>query len=716
VATSVTNPEVGNSEYEVTYSTASQIRIQHGHSAGLLHYKQLLSESLKRNDYSDTSAATWIAATDDALKLLGGVGSPFMEGADFPRKRQQISADLDDIQQLNELLAGSNYRHSTIRKYIFNLPIPSSLDESTDSERNENDVFSLEHCRYDYPMGPVYIRPLAAGQGFDLRKMIGDIDNGGINSACDNASNPTWLPSLQSLATLFLLASSIPKCVFLRHVIGGQDSLNLLLRLGVVYVFDITKELNEDFIRNGGFEGDTEWIVPLVHLFPLEVPPLPQLIDNNNTNGTKMKKRQNLVFMTDLHPNALQMTSIPTTTVMPLNATKSTIESETEGAVMYIGPDSMALVHHLHASFAEYVQSASHNTPREPMKILDVCTGSGVQALSLMAMCDLLNWQSDGGSESRGTSIGPNAMAVALDVNDRALRFTNFNALLNGFSLLSDSNGGTRGTIATIKADLLSGKVLSEHDPELTIVDVALNNLQVSDQLSISLGQPKFDVILANPPFIPVPPSVSDVAALSLREGKSWDVDFNSPRYGLFSSGGASGEDCLQAIVEMAPMLLDDENGLLAIVSEFMNPPSSLQYDPHFAINRGYSLIEKLEHLWNSGNDGTAAASSADGILFTNEFPLSSETYAGRRAVPNDENDLKRWSEHLISCEIHSVSPGLLFVKCHSTQDPMEEKRGGIITLKHFCVPKSTLGSIWTPHNHHALSFTRQMLWQNILH
>ncbi len=707
MANSVVDPEAGTSEYEVTYSTASQIRIQNGHVAGLPHYKQLLSESLKRDLYSETSAATWIAATDDAMKLLGDIGYPYLEGDDSKPKMQQISVDGDDIQQLNELLARSHYRHSTIRQYIFDLPISPNVDKSTNNEVNVNDKYSLEHRRYDYPMGPTYIQPLAAGQGFDLRKVIGSVNNGNLNCDCDNSTNSTWLPSLQCLTALFLLASCIPKSIFLRHVIGGRDTLNLLLRLGVVYIFDITRELNEDFLWNGSFEGETEWIVPLVHFFPLEIPPLPLTIDNNCTCGTKVKDRRHLVFMTDLHPKVLQMTSIP-------KPTTSSSKGDDEGAVMYIGPDSLALVHHLHASLAGYVQSASYKTPKAPMKILDFCTGSGVQALSLMAMFDLLKRQSEENSEANGTTDCPNAMAVVLDVNDRALRFTTFNALLNGFSRYSEVANDRKGTIAPIKADLLSGKVISGDVPELSIVDALLEYLRLSDQSSTYGGQGKFDIVLANPPFIPVPPDVSDAPALSLREGKESKASNSSPRYGLFSSGGASGEDCLQAIVEMAPMLLDAEKGMLAVVSEFMNPPPPKQYNPLSTLNGGDSLLEKFGNWWNSSKDAAAADSSAFGILFTNEFPLSSETYAERRAVPYDQNDLKTWREHLVRWGIHSVSPGLLFVKCQNGQDLMEEKNRSTIHLKHFCVPKSIQGSIWTPHNYLAVSFTRKMLRQNI--
>jgi len=59
--------------------------------------------------------------------------------------------------------------------------------------------------------------------------------------------------------------------------------------------------------------------------------------------------------------------------------------------------------------------------------------------------------------------------------------------------------------------------------------------------------------VLANPPFLPVPPELAE------------------QRHGLFSDGGTSGEVVLAATVKLAGQLLSLNNdwGYLAIVSEF---------------------------------------------------------------------------------------------------------------------------------------------------
>ena len=228
----------------------------------------------------------------------------------------------EDIDKLASLLDHCDYCHSSI-KSIFDVPVTSA-----------------------YPFGPTYLKPLNPGDIFEL---------------------PTWedidpkLASLRCFVALFLLSSCIEMKSFVEVV--GHETLLLLLRLNLVFV-------------------DEGYIVPLVHLFTLDIP-----------------SGDNLVLATDLNPTVLRRTSF----------------SETEGAVMYIGPDSLALVQHLESGIKKYksngglLQSGGCN-------VLDLCSGSGVQALATMAMLSDMN-----------------ASSVVVDVNDRALRFARFNAKLNGF-------------------------------------------------------------------------------------------------------------------------------------------------------------------------------------------------------------------------------------------------------------------------------------------
>lgn len=647
------------SKEKTTYQTAARIRTQHGHDAAVPHYKQLLFNQYNNVDaVGDTSAASRVAACVDSMKMLRNVGRPYdqrsWENESSRNINQQGSTHHhrqwnSDIQQLHHVLNMSHYHHSAIRQHVFNLPTGTANTSSDDDD-------SLEQYKNNYPFGPSYVRTLVAGQGVDVLRLIAA--SSPSTSDATNSNN-TWLPSLQILTTLFLLSSCIPKSIFTETLIDGENTLTLLLRLGLVFIFDDETELNLALD-----EGEKkEWVVPLVHLFPLEIPPLADC-------GSRTKWRR-VLLLTDLHPNVLGLTSIPST-----NA-NGTAGGE-EGTVMYIGPDSLALVQHLHASLPKYLSSQSVSRSSS-FKILDVCTGSGVQALALLAMLELLR----NSNEDRVIME-----AVAVDVNERALRFTEFNALLNGFDFDVADSGITcnRTRVCTVRADLLSGEALprtSKHRSNSHEADKATRLLE-----ELQKKTPKFDFLLANPPFIPVPPIVSDDAALSLRD--STDAA-NTPRYGLFSCGGSSGEDCLQAIVQMTPDLLAND-GLLAIVSEFMNPPL-LQSDGTVAMDD--VLCTKLEQWWKSFSDNNSTA--ANGILFTNVNALTSEVYAERRAVPNDDKDLKVWNNHLRREGINSVSPGLLFVKRNG-----DSERGSRLRVEPRLVPSS----IWAPHNVVAVQFT----------
>jgi len=582
------------------------------------------TSSLLRHTTSWTTLSTKVFAqirnTDASNPLDTSAASRIVHATPFLQQVGRSYTDNDawenDIHQLHDLLHLTKYHHSTIKKYIFNLPI----NEHPDDGHNQKDDQSLERYQYEYPFGPTYVRSFASGQSIDLRQLI------------DANSTTKWMPSLQVLTTLFLLSSCVPLSLFTQTVVGGEDTLNLLLRLGLIYL-----------TSDDGTNKDGEWVVPVVHLFPLQIPQLP---------GTKNKLERQFVkdmfFMTDLHPNVLSMTTIPTTGP----------DSPDEGAVMYIGPDSLALVQHLHASFVGYLNNV--NLDRPVFRVLDVCCGSGVQALATLGMFDVLR------ESGHDVMAAVDVEAVAVDVNQRALRFTEFNALLNGMK------------VTTIQSDLLA--------------DDALSSIE---KLVGGGERRRFDILLANPPFIPTPNMVSDDAALSLREPDS--ISNNSQSYGLFSSGGTTGEDCLCAIIQMAPRLLRSDGGLLGIVSEFMNPPLRSNLDEQKCL-----LLTKMEQWWGADHDVAAS-----GVLFTNENPLTSEVYAQRRALTDDDGVISLWLNHLERYQINHVSPGLLFVKYQSKGSNLNNAG---CNLKYRLVAETKHGSVWTPHNFNAVECTMKVL------
>ena len=559
-----------------------------------------------RNNYASTPLDTSVASRiDEAAPFLQQVGRSYIDK----------DAWEEDIRNLYDLLHLTEYHHSTIKKYVFNLPINEWINNYG---YNQQDEQSLEKCKHEYPFGPAYVRPITAGKGIDLKQLID------VNSTLSSVS------SLKVLTTLFLLSSCVPVSLFTQTVVGGETTLNLLLRLGLIY-------LSSD----GDSSIDTEWVVPVVHLFPLQIPQLPGI--RNQLGLVK-----DMVLMTDLHPSVLSMTTIPTGPDEP-----------DEGAVMYIGPDSLALVQHLHASFLGYLNNGNLDN-RSVFRVLDVCCGSGVQALATLGILDVLR---ESGHELATTV---DVEAVAVDVNQRALRFTEFNARLNGMK------------VTTVQSDLLA--------------DGAIPSME---KLVVGGGENKrFDIFLANPPFIPTPNTVSDDAALSLRGPNS--IANNSKSYGLFSSGGASGEDCLCAIIQMAPRLLRSDGGLLGIVSEFMNPPLS-DLDEQKCL-----LLTKLEQWWEADHDVAAS-----GVLFTNEHPLPSQVYAQRRALTDDYDIISLWLNHLERYQIRHVSPGLLFVKCQSRGS---NPNNAGCKIEYRLVPKTKHGSVWTPQNFNAVEYTMKVL------
>ena len=137
--------------------------------------------------------------------------------------------------------------------------------------------------------------------------------------------------------------------------------------------------------------------------------------------------------------------------------------------VYWLGPDSLAL---------------ARTTPRSPQKrSLDLCTGSGVQAVLNASHCRE-NW--------------------AVDINPRAVHFARRNARFNGVNL-----------------KVVQGNLYEPLEPG------------------------RFDLITANPPFVPTP-----------------EKDLQ-----LFRPGGPSGEEITAEIIRQLPQRLEI-GGTLALVSQ----------------------------------------------------------------------------------------------------------------------------------------------------
>jgi methylase of polypeptide subunit release factors len=388
-------------------------------------------------------------------------------------------------------------------------------------------------------------------------------------------------------------------------------------------------------------DHDTTLMVPYISLFPLDVrKPVVSAKEGvrDVTNAEKGNIWNHLVFAADWHPTVLS---------------SITVGTQRDGAVMYIGPDSLALVAHWPVILDSLLRSPHRF--QDKMNILDVCCGSGVQAISLLAQL-----------KAAGVS---NCRATCVDINPRALRFSKFNALLNGFD-----------------------------DDRL---EICCTDVSASKFTTTSMGK-VFDFVLANPPFIPVPQeSVRAIAKpnTSVLSTESCEDDTISRRYGLFSSGGASGEDVLKAVLRLSPRLLSSSPyAVVAIVSEFMNP--------------GPLLTQKIKSWWKEtprNVEGASDGDSATGLLVTNEAALTAEVYASRRAG-GDEEKYEQWRTHLELEDIENVSPGMLFIGCPG----YGQEKSTDIGITHALLPKGFGGSVWTPHNNDAVKFALKHWIENV--
>eukprot|EP01043_Picozoa_sp_COSAG02_P079948 COSAG02_NODE_18764_length_920_cov_1.322777_1_plen_265_part_10 len=163
-------------------------------------------------------------------------------------------------------------------------------------------------------------------------------DNGrgtrrGLLSTDSNASDP-----LTQLVRLFILRRTV-HINTVRYAVGGNDTLAVLLDLGVLYPTPVESTSGQQLLASS------------VQLFPLPGPLANQL--------TPSEPRDVLVA-TDWHRRR------------PL--------SEALSAVMTIGSDSQAL--------AGWLRSAScPSSTGRTVQVLDLCTGSGVQAMVLGRRC-----------------------------------------------------------------------------------------------------------------------------------------------------------------------------------------------------------------------------------------------------------------------------------------------------------------------------------------
>jgi methylase of polypeptide subunit release factors len=275
---------------------------------------------------------------------------------------------------------------------------------------------------------------------------------------------PSPTSTLGACIQLLLLSVCIPLSVSRNYF--GSDIVALMIKLGIAFAVE-------------------DLLVPYCHVMPVT------------------GRYKTIYVVTDLHPNVLSTTTVG----------YSEDKDNVNGAVMYIGPDSCGLLHHWCA--------LQH--PTELDTIVDIGTGSGIQALSLAEL-----------SNNKGVKV------KSVDINKRALRVTKLNFDLNGLQ----------------EPDLILGNI---NEPVGRLYVPETDELKEEQSWMNLLGSAT--LIVSNPPFLPVPA----------------DDPVISKRYGWFSSGGSTGEEFLKSLIGLSSSILDPQNSSLGIVSEFMNPEDNFE-------------------------------------------------------------------------------------------------------------------------------------------
>ena len=157
--------------------------------------------------------------------------------------------------------------------------------------------------------------------------------------------------------------------------------------------------------------------------------------------------------------------------------------------------------------------------------------------------------------------------------------------------------------------------------------------LEPSDRRAAS-----FDVILANPPFVPVPPTLNGVVR----------------RYDVFADGGADGEALLRRILQGLPHRLR-AGGWLCLVSELCNArqlPGKIE---------GWMQAAETARGSGAGQQGCQGLPRALVLHDAGALEYSPTAYSQQRAGTVAER--VDWLRHLHAWNISSVARGYVFVE-----------------------------------------------------
>lgn len=228
-------------------------------------------------------------------------------------------------------------------------------------------------------------------------------------------------------------------------------------------------------------------------------------------------------------------------------------------------------------------------TPRSPMGVtLDHCTGSGVHAL-------LASFHAQ--------------QSFGLDINPRALSFSRFNAKMN-----------RSNNVAYLESDCYTNVV--------------------AERLGMDEA-PKFDLITANPPFVPTPDSIA-----------------------LCRGGGLSGEDVTEKIIRGLPSRLSD-HGLFSMIT-------------NIPVLKGSTFFQRSE-AWLAEEGKNFAMISLHCFLWTPvEYAVA---HLGCGATDQKTGELKRWLAAYDEVGLEQVTYSQVFFFPHKMDNPWRIERAfGMLT------------------------------------
>ena len=161
--------------------------------------------------------------------------------------------------------------------------------------------------------------------------------------------------------------------------------------------------------------------------------------------------------------------------------------------------------------------------------------------------------------------------------------------------------------------------------------------------------------------------------------------------------------------MSISSRLLGRKDGLLAIVSEFMNPLTSNESEQDDCVQNS-ELLHKLCDWWQAMiGDSDAHSSIGKGkiLILTNQLPVVASKYAPTRA--DNENQFTSWMQNLEKQKIRCVSPDLLYIRTECVTDlpPFQSRMEQCLNIESKLVPrKNEMGRMWTPWNCKVVSFT----------